>query len=94
MISALNILIRMLVGVIVLIVAGGTIWIAGASWAESSRFKDYADCSMRRMEANISNDLGNIHLDYCMASKGYDRSGCDIELPLMPSCYIPRWRNW
>lgn len=98
-IGFLDAFIRLAVGLLVVVIGGSVAifaaYISFSSWTSGNRYEVYSGCQVRRMEAHVSDNLGNIHLDYCMAAQGYVRTGgCSSDLILLPGCFVHRWWNW
>lgn len=86
---------RLIATIIGGMIAIGVLIVAIEMWSDGNRKIAYSDCQTRRMENHIAEDVGNIHLDYCMSAKGYYRSSsCSLDLIVLPTCFTATWRNW
>ncbi|MDQ1183594.1 hypothetical protein QE408_000716 [Agrobacterium larrymoorei] len=63
-------------------------------YSEGGSYETFMKCQMRRIEAKVSDDIANVHTDYCMYSEGYRRAKCESDLPYLPSCYVSKWFAW
>jgi len=94
---ALGILVKLLSWVLGGSIALGIVLIVLVSWSDSNKQKVSHECTLRRWDNEIREDMTGPYHDTCMAAQGYRRvSGCYsgnlINAPTF--CFAPSWQFW
>lgn len=94
---ALGIFVRILGWVLGLSIALGILLILLLSWSDADKQQASYECTLRRWDNKIREEMTGPYHDICMAAQGYRRVGGCYSGNLIdaaPFCFAPSWQFW
>lgn len=95
--SILALVVRVLGWVLGISLIGGIALVSLIIWSDGNKNQASNECTLRRMDSRIQEDITGLYHDTCMAAEGYRRRTTCAWTPQLaspPFCYAAKWTFW